>query len=170
MREWVRQKAPIKDNAMRKGTAGWGILRKDRSKKALNAAKLSLKQVLEKSDDVNSMRTELEAILYRLREEGEGQPTTNPLVSSGPAVATVLSDQPAPTPELQTPASTNPSSSSRLSAVTNPSIPISTPTHELDVIFNMNPRARTPSPARKIVRYQMNPRPDWGPISRAKGQ
>lgn len=171
MREWVRQKAPIKENAIRKGTAGWGILRKDRSKKALNAAKVSLKQVLEKSEDVNSMRTELEAILYRLREEGEGKPT-NPLVSSAPAVATVPSDQPPPTPEPQTAASTNRSSSSSLllSAVTNPSIPIPTPTHELDVIFNMNPRARTPSPARKIVRYQMNPRPDWGPISRARGR
>ncbi|KAH8588593.1 N2,N2-dimethylguanosine tRNA methyltransferase-like protein [Bisporella sp. PMI_857] len=33
MREWVKQKAPIKDGAIRKGTAGWNIMRLDEQPK-----------------------------------------------------------------------------------------------------------------------------------------
>lgn len=164
MREWIRQKAPVKENAIRKGTAGWGIMKKDRSKMTLNSVKMSLKQVQEKSEDLQSIRTELEAILYRLREV-EGQTNTPPVTTSHPAVAAaVLSEQP-PNSENQTPSSAEPSSPP---PATKSSIPIPTPTNELDIVFDVK-RARPPSPARKIVRYQMNPRPEWGPISRAKG-
>ena len=165
MREWIRQKAPIKENAIRKGTAAWGIMQKDRSNVTLNSLKTSLKQVQEKSEDLQSMRMELEAILYRIREEEKAAAAAHPNANSNPNSESQNN--------YHYPArSTDPSSSV---TVTNPSIPTPTPipTHQLDIVFDdTNRHARTPSPgvsARKIVRYQMNPRPDWGPISRARG-
>lgn len=174
MREWMRQKAPVKEDAIRKGTAAWGIMQKDRSNATLNSVKTSLKQVLEKSEDLQTIRTELEAVLYRLGEAEEEEAvavSANPLnsenqQSSPPTILADLSPPPPPPPP-------------RASSLTNPSIPepppistptpTPTPTHQLDVVFDMDRRVRSPSPARKIVRYQMNPRPQWGPISRAKG-
>jgi tRNA (guanine26-N2/guanine27-N2)-dimethyltransferase len=159
MREWIRQKAPIKENAIREGTPGWGIMQKDRSKSKLNSMKLDLKQVLDKSENLDGMRTQLEAMLYRLRKEKEGEPMTPTTTTTDTTVADGCAQ--APIAELQPSDSTKPSSRAPVEKV--PPAP-----HELDIVFETNRRARTPSPPRKIVRYQMNPRPDWGPISRAK--
>lgn len=176
MREWIRQKAPVKEDAIRKGTAAWGIMQKDRSNVILNSVKMNLKEVQEKSEDLRSIRTELEAILYRLREQEEAAIANPP---SHPAATFALpspdhqlnsENQNAKSPSLSTePLSPPPRSSIiNLSRPKSPN-PTPIPTHQLDIVFNMNRHARSPSPARKIVRYQMNPRPEWGPISRAKG-
>lgn len=182
MREWIRQKAPIKENAIRKGTAGWAIMQKDRSNVMFNSVKTSLKQIQEKSENVHSLRIELEAILYRLREEEEEATAAAAVAAAHPPHR--LTDQQQPNLENQSstpPSSSTDSSPPRLppSSLTEPSpvpksptpalTPTPTPTHQLDVVFDMHRRARSPSPARKIVRYQLNPRPDWGPMCRAKG-
>lgn len=176
MREWIRQKAPVKADAIKRGTAGWGIMQKNRSNATLNSVKTSLKQVLDKSEDLQTIRTELEAALYRLREkeeEGEEKVDEKNEKEGEEAVAEADAATNPPNSETQNSASVPPSIPTAPSPSPPPAsslahIPI--PTHELDVVFDMNRRARSPSPARKIVRYQMNPRPDWGPMSRAKGR
>lgn len=189
MREWVSQRAPIKANAIKKGTAGWGIMQKDRSKIKLNTMKMDLKKGLDKLDDISSMRTELEAMLYRLRsaegeEEGKGEeegedgevggegeraeptvPTPDP-PAAGISTEQPYNSNPNP-PQSPTPPPIPKTAPPRKSSPTP--IPTPTPMHELNIIFDMSRNARSPSPARKIVRYQMNPRPEWGPISRATG-
>lgn len=172
MREWVRQKSPVKEGAIRKGTPGWAIMQKDRSNVVLNSVKTRLKQAAEKSEDLQSLRTELESILYRIREE-------NPNLSSHPTTITDpnIIESAATSSEHQTnnphqaefqpppPSTINPPSSPNSSRLITPA-PI--PTHQLEVNFDeISHRSR--SSGRKIVRYQMNPRPDWGPMSRARG-
>lgn len=175
MREWMRQKAPVKETAIRKGTAGWGIMQQDRSKVALNSVKSNLKQILEKSEDLRSMRTELEATLYRLREAeagGEaGAESTSPSLPPPP---------PPPPPSTAHAAATTTATTTSTTTDTNALLPPPKPVpttpppppalHELNISFAPLPKERTLSPPRKIVRYQMNPRPDWGPISRARGR
>lgn len=175
MREWIRQKAPVKEDAIRKGTAAWGIMQKDRSNATLNAVKTNLKQVLEKSEDLQTIRTELEAALYRLRQK-EDEEEKNEKEKE-----TVAMPAPNLLPESEkhnsaTATATLPSISSTEKSPPLPSPSFSSlepiPTHQLDVVFDMDRRdrrVRSTSPARKIVRYQVNPRPDWGPMTRAKG-
>jgi tRNA (guanine26-N2/guanine27-N2)-dimethyltransferase len=95
MREWARQKAPIKEGAIREGTAGWTILGMDKVKKSV----------------------EDKAEANRKSEEP----------------ATAGDDK-----KLQ-----------------------------LDVVFDEKLGAEIRD--KKIVRYQLNPRENWGPMSRAKG-
>ncbi|MCJ1429489.1 tRNA methyltransferase 1 [Sticta canariensis] len=151
MREWVRQKAPIKADAIKKGTAGWGIMRHDRSRKGLNEAKRQLTERWDRCDGLSELKTELEAALWRVEEAmraderdshqgGEGTGDGSALV---PGV-----DRPGPDPDSQPSAE-------------------DIPTHTLNIVFD-EALGKEP-PGKRMLRYQMNPRPDWGPMNRAKG-
>jgi len=99
MREWERQKAPIKEGAVRDGTAGYKILKLSESKDAKGSS----------SGEVIG--------------EGERQSGSQ---EGDPAVK-----------------------------------------HSVEVVFDEN-LGKDKDP-KKIVRYQLNPRENWGPMNRAKG-
>ncbi|KAL8977853.1 MAG: hypothetical protein Q9205_006432 [Flavoplaca limonia] len=130
MREWVRQKHPIKAGSLTKGMAGFEIIKKDRSNRRLEEKKEELKKVLVESENVESLQTGIEAALFRLSKIGtdaDGDKVQDGELQEGNAGALC---------------------------------------HDLKVEFNE--RLGREVAGKKMVRYQMNPRPDWGPMSKAK--
>ncbi|KAL8759168.1 MAG: hypothetical protein Q9184_003708 [Pyrenodesmia sp. 2 TL-2023] len=118
MREWIRQKHPIKEGAITKGMAGWEILQKERKRKGIRDAKREVRDAVEKAEGLEGLREGLEAVLYRIgkmdeRDDGSGE-------EGG-----------------------------------------------LKVVFDE--KLGKEAAGKKMVRYQVNPRPDWGPMSKAKG-
>lgn len=112
MREWVRQKQPIKEGALKEGTAGWHIMQ--------NARKI------EESEPVT--------------ENGNGQ------------------EADAATPEI----------------ITDGAAKVKKPSGEakrIDVVFDeaLGRESKPEKGAKRLVRYQMNPRENWGPMTKAKG-
>ncbi|KAL8884065.1 MAG: hypothetical protein Q9192_006934 [Flavoplaca navasiana] len=130
MREWVRQKHPIKAGSLKKGMAGFEIMKKDRSSRQLEDKKQELKKILIESENVESLRTGIEAALFRLSKIGTD--ADGDKVQEG---------------ELQ-------------EGTTG------TQCHDLKIEFNE--RLGREAAGKKMVRYQMNPRADWGPMSKAK--
>lgn len=130
MREWVRQKSKIKEDAIKPGTAGWGIMAKDRSKKEFNAVKDGLCEKLKKCDDLQSTQDIVEAALSEIRKAGQDTKTGD--IKHKGEVATDL-----------------------------------TSSNSMKIIFDeFLGRQRT---GKRLVKYQMNPRADWGPMNRARG-
>lgn len=130
MREWVRQKHPIKAGALKKGMAGFEIMRKDRSNRQLEDKKQELRKILVETETVQSLQAAIDAALFCLSKSGtevEGNKEQDG-ASQGGSNATQC--------------------------------------HELKV--NFDERLGKEAAGKKIVRYQMNPRPDWGPMSKAK--
>ncbi len=158
MREWVRQKSPVKEGAIRKGTAGWDIMRKDRSKIALIEATDDIRRALD-VDDPEDLRTGVEAALYRLSKTkpaaGEhNQPlATDPRKQTGPAPANG---------DISLQDHTTEPTKPRASPLT-----LSNPSY-LTIVFDER-LGKESSNRKRVVRYQMNPRADWGPMNRAKG-
>jgi len=149
MREWVRQKSPIKEGAIKTKTAGWGIMQQDRSKRKLNEVKEAFTKDARnaKLDEVSALKTYLEAALYQLSkdeaekdnasEAQEGESTTNGTKEREGESATE-------TPQKDT----------------HPS--------KLKIVFDE--ALGKESQGKRMVKYQINPRPDWGPMNRAKGR
>ncbi|KAL8740547.1 MAG: hypothetical protein Q9190_006771 [Brigantiaea leucoxantha] len=136
MREWVRQKSPVKQGVHKPGTAGWGIMEKDRSKKGVLGAKRELEEAIGKGRDVEALVKEVQAALWRI-EQAKGSAAD--LEKYGEGSGHWGSDA--------------------LKKL-----------HELDVVFDTElGRESQDQGGKKMVRYQMNPRPDWGPMSKAKG-
>lgn len=154
MREWVRQKSPIKERALKEGTAGWAIMRKGRKFTKVMDAKDQLRQALEDKDirDVASLTEKVRAALDSLsklkepseeRDEGLGSQSHN---ASGAEGA-----KPLPTGEAE-------GSEARVSGA-RPS--------KLNIVFDEK-LGREPQ-RNGMVRYQPNPTPNWGPMSKARG-
>ena len=118
MREWVRQKAPVKADVIKRGTAGWGIMQKGRTRRKI----IELKEQL--------ASTEVEAALYRASRSSE----TNGVVATG-------KECPKNRPEDDL--------------------------HRLKVVFDEDIGKEIEE--KKLVRYQLNPRANWGPMTKAKG-
>ncbi|KAI4251344.1 MAG: hypothetical protein LQ352_004910 [Teloschistes flavicans] len=131
MREWVRQKSLIKEGAIKKGMAGWEIMRKDRSRRGLEDAKQELRNVLEQAEDVQNLREGVQAALNRL----VGKPVD----------------------EVDGHVQNNTFSEEDRDGQQN----------GINVVFDE--KLGKEAIGKKMVRYQMNPRPDWGPMSKAKG-
>ena len=122
MRQWVQQRAPIREGAIKPGTAGWGVMN--------NSYKVQSDPSSPKQETLPSKEAEVST---------SGEPeSTSPLAATGgvsrgsaePALST------AATPPLQ-------------------------------VIFDEElgkDRHR-----KKVVRYQLNPTANWGPMNKAKG-
>ena len=130
MREWVRQKAPVKADAIKKGTAGWGIMQKDRTRSKLRELKKQLTSIIARVDDMETTKTEIEAALYRASRSSE----SNEVVADGK----------------------EPPEYSREDDL-----------HLLEVIFDEDLGKEIEG--KKLVRYQLNPRANWGPMTKAKG-
>lgn len=112
MREWVRQKQPIKDGALKEGSAGWHIMQ--------NAKKIEQPEAA--TEKANGT---------------EAEPATPEIITEGAAKAKK------PGHEAQ-----------RIEVV-------------FDEALGRNPKLE--KGAKKLVRYQMNPRENWGPMTKAKG-
>ena len=120
MREWVRQKHPIKDGSLKKGTAGWEIMRKDRSRRKFNAEKQELRDEVDRAEDLETLRKGLEAALYRVERSIKGG----------------VADEGGGGGE-----------------------------GGIEVVFDE--KVGREAMGKKMLRYQMNPRADWGPMSKA---
>ena len=112
MREWVRQKAPIKEGSLKEGTPGWEIMRKG--------------QVA--AEDGGNAESGREMQVDGDKEAGDAEQVKKRRASSPP------------------PASSTPG---------------------MKVIFDEV--LGKDRPGRRLVRYQQNPRENWGPMSKAKG-
>ncbi|CAD6594123.1 MAG: RNA methyltransferase tRNA(m5U54)methyltransferase [Alectoria sarmentosa] len=163
MREWIRQMSPIKEGVLKEGTAGWAIMKKDRGNAKLMGVKKELRQALENDTitDMAGLKKEMEAALFRLskleepskemQEEARGieegglefQSTNN---AARPAEAGIVPDGEAEDRE-DGPRDVHPSN--------------------LKIVFDEK-LGREPQ-RKRMVRYQPNPRPDWGPMNRARG-
>ena len=172
MREWARQKSPVKEGAVKERTAGWGIMQRDRSRKGLNEVKESLRKAVDSnsSTDTDELRTELEAALYRLPrlEEGLEKAACPKSAAEGP-VSTSLSDHddiPEHMNGIENNGVPNNGSQGAQKSVTAPA-QAEIPPNELEIVFDET-LGKEPQ-GRRMVKYQVNPRPDWGPMNRAKG-
>ncbi|KAL2816767.1 N2,N2-dimethylguanosine tRNA methyltransferase [Aspergillus granulosus] len=145
MREWVRQEAPIKEGALKPGSPGATIMSKSRQTSTDDSKLSSLKKELisaaESGKDLSDLITKVEAALYR---SGARQtlPTSN-------TDATESQSHP------QSNGSGKDQAQTRTHALET----------ELKVVFDeslgQEPRHK------RLVRYQLNPRANWGPLSRA---
>ena len=140
MREWVRQKAPIKESANRDGTAGKGIMSHDRRNASLNDARETLKRA-SKSQDERTLRVEIEALLQRMG----GKP---PEDLEGVEQRAVAEGTSLPQDEVWR-AKVSPVQPSKLK-------------------INFDEVQGKKAMGKKMMRYQMNPLPDWGPMTKAK--
>ena len=130
MREWVRQKHPIKPGALTKGMAGFEIMKKDRSNRQLEDNKQALRKILAEAETAENLQTAIETALCNLSQSGreaEDNKQQDGALQEG-------------------------SSGTQL--------------HDLQIDFDE--RLGKEASGKKMIRYQMNPRADWGPMSKAK--
>ena len=151
MREWVRQKSPIKKDSIKKGTACWAIMRKDRSRVKLMETQRQLREAIDDPDveDIKGLRENVEAALYRTSKMDEG-PEDQDRATSGKHGGVVSSN----TVEEQ---------GIEADQMKSEKVSLS----NLKIVFDEK-LGKEPE-GKRMVRYQFNPRPDWGPMNRAKG-
>ncbi|KAJ5151774.1 tRNA (guanine(26)-N(2))-dimethyltransferase [Penicillium capsulatum] len=154
MREWTRQHSPVKEESLKPGTPGAAIMAKSRDNLRkindqdpwLSLLKTDLLAAIEAGRDVSDLVTKVEASLYRSgsRQTPRGRPE-QPASEAAPQPP-IDSEKPAPEPASGKP---------------HPST--------LDVKFDGSlGRAVSAAHSKKrLVRYQMNPRTNWGPMNRA---
>lgn len=150
MREWVRQKAPVKSDAIREGTAGWGIMRNDRSKVPVNEMKRLLRERIDKCGSLDEMEAEFETAFFRLRELEKGKTDASDRNAENEAA----SDGGVPVEGRASDASARKVNSDE-------------GLHKLNIVFDEE-LGKECQGGKRLVRYQVNPRAEWGPIARAK--
>ncbi|OOF94459.1 hypothetical protein ASPCADRAFT_208138 [Aspergillus carbonarius ITEM 5010] len=156
MREWVRQKSPIKEGVLKPGSPGAVIMSKCREgiqghgeeeDTSLALLKSEIETATEEAKDVKDMITKLEAALYRsgARQAFGGKPVSGPRLN-----------QPGMQKDAQ---DTKPFHDPKVARRPHPST--------LEVVFDEVLGKETAK--KRLVRYQINPRENWGPLSRASG-
>ena len=148
MREWVRQKAPVRAARIKPGTAGEGILKKGApaaGDEGVKALKKDILEAVEAGRGLADLRTRIEAALYRSG-------------ASRPESSAAKTCEFTPMETEGTTAETKPASEC---------VPIAP--SKLNVVFDeaMGQTAMAAHRKKRLVRYQVNPRPNWGPLSRA---
>ena len=170
MREWVRQKSPLKEGAVKERTAGWGIMQKDRSKVRLNNAKEAFQQVIasQTATSFADLKKNIEALLYQLSKDEErtsdeafSEPFTDGTIKSTDRdhSGKVISESGTGTEAKGRKSDKETGKSGQASAESDCST--------LKIVFDE--KLGKESQGKRLVRYQANPRPDWGPMNRAKG-
>ncbi|KAL1650298.1 RNA methyltransferase tRNA(m5U54)methyltransferase [Diplodia intermedia] len=132
MREWVRQRSPVKDEKFRVNTPGRGVWEKRRVVEDVEMA--NQKKEEEKSEEHGERKTEKEG--EGAEQESGGADEAEIQVSDAK-----IEKQWAPNDGLEK-------------------------LHELEVVFDEE--LGKDKENKKVVRYQMNPRANWGPMGRAK--
>lgn len=153
IREWVRQKSPIKESSLKPGSAGAVIMAKSRENlrkldnqdQWLSLLKRDLLSAVEAGRDVSDLVTKVEAALYRSGSRGSVQHVAS-------------------TERLPDAAQ---SESAKEPAITQTSKPPHPST--LKVIFDgdLGREVSATHTKKRLVRYQLNPRANWGPLNRA---
>lgn len=151
-REWVRTQKPIKEGVVKEGTAGWAILggmRTSERKKARDV-KGEVTGKLEKVEDLEEIRTVLESALFRLQNlQGNSTTPNSEVVRDGQGEAAIMDGD------------------GVTKANGRATSPLSLPASKLDISFDE--RLGKEKDRGKLVRYQINPRANWGPMNRAGG-
>jgi tRNA (guanine26-N2/guanine27-N2)-dimethyltransferase len=142
MREFVRTKSPIKEGAVKKGSPGYNILRRVRGtdRHLISQVKDNALSQVPKCETKQDLKTVLQGMLWRLDNE-----------TSTPPAAAAAADEKQETTR-------------RSSSPTPPPSP-----SQLKIVFDEK-LGREKRRDGKLVRYQMNPRENWGPMNRAGGQ
>lgn len=146
MREWVRQHSPVKESSIGPGTPGAAIMGKSRENLRkvhdgdswLSLVKKDILQAVESGRDANDLITKVEASLYRSGSRYK--------VPSGEKAEGQKADA---APEAEKTDDSHPST--------------------LDIKFDsaLGHEASAAQSKKRLVRYQMNPRANWGPLNRA---
>ncbi|KIW32903.1 N2,N2-dimethylguanosine tRNA methyltransferase [Cladophialophora immunda] len=152
IREFMRTKAPIKVGAVRRGTAGFQILARARGSERAVVSELkdTTRDQLRRCETKDDLKTVLQGILYRLENEQsmfetKSGESSEPKGGNGEATA-----QKERSPNRNRTRSRSP-----------PPLPLS----KLEITFDE--KLGKEKSRGKLVRYQMNPRENWGPMSRA---
>ncbi|KAI9872141.1 MAG: RNA methyltransferase tRNA(m5U54)methyltransferase, partial [Pleopsidium flavum] len=137
--------SPVKEGAIKEGTAGWGIMQKSREHYRANLLKDEVKAALEKGDNFDALKTKVEAALYRATkvqgmEERDLMGNIN--VSSAETAENDTGDE---------------------KHINGDNL---VEPRKLKIVFDEE-LGREPE-KKKLVRYQINPRANWGPMNRAK--
>ena len=139
MREWARQKNGIKAGVIKNGTAGRGIMLHDRSKTLMRDARQTFSEALGCGDE-KEMWEKLQALVFRMEEQlGKTAPDESTIDAS-------IEQQNGHEPSKK-----------------RGSVDVS----KLKVVFDED-LGRAAQGSKRMVRYQQNPQPDWGPMSKAK--
>lgn len=157
MREWIRQHSPIKEGALKPGTAGAAIMGKSRENlrklhdgdQWLSLLKRDLLAAVDSGRDVSDLVTKVEASLYRSGSRQVSQPAA-------------ISLEPRPDAEAQPAAGSKPpAAAGRSKERPHPS--------SLEVKFDaaLGREVSAAHSKKRLVRYQLNPRANWGPLNRA---
>ncbi|KAH8689799.1 S-adenosyl-L-methionine-dependent methyltransferase [Talaromyces proteolyticus] len=158
LREFVRQKWPLKEGALAPNSPGAGIMKKNRvnyeGQQALAALQQEIAEALESGTDVRDLTTKLQAALYR---RGAQAPPLTSAVTTKP----VSGHQ---NEEI--------SKSNNQGKVSNGNIshpPERPHPSTLEIVFDEALGVKALSAKKSVVRYQMNPKVNWGPMNRASG-
>jgi len=152
MREFMRTKAPIKDGAVKKGSPGWNILAKLRGteRSFVSDLKDSSKAQISRCESKEDLKIVLQGMLYRLEhEKPEDGPDKNETshgsgeTNGGEGSTKVTTGSESGSPQL--------------SANVAPA--------KLNIVFDE--KLGKEKNRGKLVRYQINPRENWGPMNRA---
>ncbi|KEF59792.1 uncharacterized protein A1O9_04640 [Exophiala aquamarina CBS 119918] len=152
MREYMRTKSPIKDGAVKKGTPGWNILARLRGteRNFVSDLKDSSKIQISRCESKEDLKIVLQGLLYRLGNEtvedvmDKKEPANMSNTANGDEVVTDT------TVDLD-------KDSPQLSVDVIPS--------KLKIVFDG--KLGKEQDRGKLVRYQINPRENWGPMNRA---
>jgi tRNA (guanine26-N2/guanine27-N2)-dimethyltransferase len=150
-REFVRTQKPIKEGAVKEGTAGWAILggMRGSGRKKAGEMKDELERKLDKVDNLEEVRTVLESALFRLQNM-HGEPAMN-----GNASKNSEGDA----------GGANCEGAAEVSGRADSPFPL--PASKLNIVFDE--QLGKEKDRGKLVRYQINPRANWGPMNRAGG-
>ena len=162
MREWVRQKANVKEGSVRDGMAGWRIMQKarDRAPDVMKREREELRKVVEeKCEGIDELKTKVEALLYRW-SIAYGKPVCQVKTEDG-----LQSEDEKRTlhPKNDINTGASPKETAKASCQFGEQIDTNALTINFDEALGKDPVGK------HMVRYQVNPRADWGPMNKASG-
>ncbi|KIW19808.1 N2,N2-dimethylguanosine tRNA methyltransferase [Exophiala spinifera] len=170
MREFTRTMAQIRDGAVKRGSPGWTLLAKVRgSERALVSGLATVaKDQLARCESKEDMKTILHGMLKRLEVED---------FAAAPAAAAAEDGGPVENRGVDTTTETAETSDTgegqgqprqqaqAQQAQLSKSPPAAVDPTKLKIVFDE--KLGRDKPRGRLVRYQMNPRENWGPMSRA---
>lgn len=158
MREWVRQKSPIKEGCLGEKTAGAGIMRQARDRKSIEMAREELKKVLnEKLESTNDLKTKIEALLYRVGKTEEHLPSEVKATEAEGYEKSVDQDQGTTSVNGNNSHNTGDDDKGAHADVVTSALEI-----KFDEALGKEPSGK------RMVRYQLNPRADWAPCRKRR--
>ncbi|KAK8220676.1 N2,N2-dimethylguanosine tRNA methyltransferase-like protein [Phyllosticta capitalensis] len=144
MREWVRQKAPFKEGKIKEGMAGWGVWQKRRREE---------KPAAEQPEQQKGGGEEVAAAQEDSTAPTQGGEKDGQQKEGGEEAAAVPEDSAAPTEGAIKGGQQK--GGNELEQL-----------HKMKVVFDE--KLGKDKDDKKLVRYQQNPRANWGPMNRAK--